>query len=160
MLNLPAGNLTRQMMFDLLQKSQSAAWTDLYQASAASYVFLLQLVQDLRRQAPPRLEDAVRYMEQHLAEPIDVTRLAPRFGYSREHFTRVFRQATGSSPGRYLKQLRLQKAKELVRGGRNPLQAVARLAGLHDANYLCRCFKAEFGVTPRQYSRSPEADRH
>ncbi len=58
------------------------------------------------------------YVTAHLAEPIDVTRLAGIAGRSPFHFSRVFARSVGATPHRYIVHLRLQRAIELVREGR------------------------------------------
>jgi AraC-like DNA-binding protein len=147
--------------FELFDKTRYKKWKSVYDLSAVAYAFLMNLKKELRagNPAPDKniITQAAQYMELHLADNIDVKVVAPRFGYTREHFTRLFRQATGTSPGNYLVNLRLEKAKQLLRLMDEKLESVAGSCGFANANYLCRVFKRRFGLTPVDYKKTFDA---
>jgi AraC-like DNA-binding protein len=149
------------LFWEIWEKSRDKAWRGPAQISTLAYGFLLQLQDDLRHKGAQdlqeRLDRALRYLDGHFAEPLDVSVISPRFGYTREHFTRLFRKKTGMSPGRYIQDLRLGKARELLRTTDLPLKSVAEVSGLQSANYLCRQFKLKLGMTPREYKESLDA---
>lgn len=64
------------------------------------------------------LEKAVRRvietMREHLGDELTIDDMARTAMFSKFHFSRVFRQVTGISPGRFLSALRLQEAKRLL----------------------------------------------
>jgi AraC-like DNA-binding protein len=158
---LPENNLTERLFFDMYEKTGKKEWKNLYDISSATYGFLMNFMKDLRtRNAGSEnntVEQAAQYMERHLTDNIDVKVIAPRFGYTREHFTRLFRQTTGASPGNYLVNLRLEKAKQLLRLTDEKLESIAVACGFANANYLCRLFRKKFGLTPVQYKRTFDA---
>jgi len=159
-ITLPDNNLTVQLFFEIFRKTQNREWKNLYALSAATYGFLMSLIQNLRAGTAAfdaTIDQAAQYMEQHMADNIDVKVIAPRFGYTREHFTRLFRQTTGASPGNYLISLRLEKAKQLLRLSDEKLESVAASCGFANANYLCRLFKQRFGLTPVEYKKTFDA---
>lgn len=90
------------------------------------------------------------YMAAHLDEPVLLRDLASMAGLSPFHFLRCFKRATGMPPHAYLTQLRLQRARALLRATEPPAQVAAAL-GFADQSHLTRRFKAAFGVTPSQY---------
>jgi AraC family transcriptional regulator len=55
-------------------------------------------------------------MRANLSGNLDLATLAAETGYSRAHFLRTFRAATGQTPHRYLLELRLEKARALIVG--------------------------------------------
>jgi transcriptional regulator GlxA family with amidase domain len=54
------------------------------------------------------------HIDAHYAQPLTVDRLAKIAGLSRFHFIRAFRAATGRTPHQYLRERRLERARELL----------------------------------------------
>jgi AraC family transcriptional regulator len=90
------------------------------------------------------------YVVAHLAEPIDVTRLAEIAGRSSFHFSRVFARSVGATPHRYVVHLRLQRAIELVREGQAGLAEIAAATGFADQSHLSRWVRRVHGVSLTQ----------
>jgi AraC-like DNA-binding protein len=88
------------------------------------------------------------YLSVHLAEQISVEDMARRAHLSPSRFATVFRETFGMPPHRYLLHLRLEHAKDLLRGTRLPLLRIAAYCGFTDAHHLSRMFKREVGLTP------------
>ncbi|MBG3878498.1 helix-turn-helix domain-containing protein, partial [Desulfovibrio oxamicus] len=91
------------------------------------------------------------WMEARLGEDLGVERLAGQAHMSPRHFARVFPQETGMSPARYVEQLRLDRARELLESGESHMQTVAAAAGFGSEERLRRAFQRRMGVTPSQY---------
>jgi AraC family transcriptional regulator len=92
------------------------------------------------------LEQLKDYILAHLEEPIEVATLANMAGRSPFHFSRVFSRSVGVTPHRYIVQLRLQRATELVREGRSGLAEVAARTGFADQSHLSRWIRRVHGV--------------
>jgi AraC family transcriptional regulator len=90
------------------------------------------------------------YIEAHLDEPIEVGALAHVAGRSPFHFTRVFAQAVGVSPHRYVVRLRLKRALELMRDRRSGPADIAACTGFADQSHLSRWVRRVYGVSPTQ----------
>jgi AraC family transcriptional regulator len=90
------------------------------------------------------------YIEAHLDEPIEVGALAHIAGRSPFHFTRVFGQAVGVSPHRYIVRLRLERAVELMRGGQCGLAEIAACTGFADQSHLSRWVRRVYGASPTE----------
>lgn len=80
--------------------------------------------------------------------------LAAVAGYSRFHFTRLFKQHEGMSPGHYLQHERLRLSVRLLQTTADPMKLVAAKCGFRDANYFCRAFHKAYGVTPGLFRRN------
>lgn len=80
--------------------------------------------------------------------------LANESGYSRVHFIRMFRAATGYSPHNYLLNLRLERARELLRNPSLSLIDIAFECGFSSHSHMSRLFHKSVGVTPSAYRRS------
>ena len=103
---------------------------------------------------PPRL--LRRVLERMLADlsaDIDLATLAAESGYSRAHFLRTFRAATGQTPHRYLLDLRLDRARELIANKSMPLIDIAADCGFSSHGHLTTAFRSRFGVAPSAYRR-------
>jgi AraC family transcriptional regulator len=80
--------------------------------------------------------------------------LANESGYSRVHFVRMFRAATGYSPHNYLLNLRLERARELLNNPSRSLIDIALDCGFSSHSHMSRLFHKSVGVTPSAYRRS------
>jgi AraC family transcriptional regulator len=84
---------------------------------------------------------------------LDLATLAAETGYSRAHFLRTFRAATGQTPHRYLMELRLEKARTLLAGGAMALIDIAAECGFSSHAHLTTAFRSRFGMSPSAYRR-------
>ena len=100
----------------------------------------------------PAIAAAVRLLEAAYAEPLGVDAMARASGMSRFHFSRRFREETGKSPYRYLVDLRLERAAELLRRGRGSVTEAAFDVGFSDPSRFARMFRARFGKGPKAYA--------
>lgn len=96
---------------------------------------------------------AVRFLDEHFAEPIRVERLAASVFLSPDHFTRVFSNAMGRTPSDYLRHLRLERAKSLLQTTDAPISQIAALSGFGEPAYFTRAFRAALGQSPRDFRR-------
>ncbi len=77
--------------------------------------------------------------------------LAAAAGLSRFHFLRRFKRATGTTPWRYLTDLRLAKARSLLADPAMSVREAAAAAGFADPAYFSRLFRRRTGTTPSAY---------
>ena len=81
------------------------------------------------------------------ATAFTLSELAADAGLSRYQFLRAFTRLTGLPPHAYLLQRRVQRARQLVRGGL-PLAEAAAASGFADQSHMTRCFVRSYGLTP------------
>ena len=79
--------------------------------------------------------------------------LAKESGYSRVHFVRMFKAATGSSPHKYLLNLKLERVRELLKNPSMSLIDIALDCGFSSHSHMSRLFHKFVGVTPSAYRR-------
>ena len=106
----------------------------------------------------PLVASLLSYLESRLHEPPSLAQLARHAGYSPQHLTRRFRQALGATPLQCLTDLRWERARELLRGGRLSIQAVGAAVGYSDPAYFSRCFHAHARCTPSAYREAAGSD--
>lgn len=102
--------------------------------------------------ADSRIYEAQALIRRNLHRKINVEELATAAGLSVSGFSHLFKNESGVPPVRYVKQLRLQTAKELLEDSRLNVKEVAGQVGL-DASRLVKEFREAFGLTPLQYRR-------
>ena len=102
--------------------------------------------------APPQLNLAKAFLDDHPGADISLSELATLAGLSPYHLVRQFKQYFGLPPHAYQIQSRLRLARALIRQ-RKPLATVAVEAGFHDQSHLHRHFKKALGTTPGRYAR-------
>jgi AraC family transcriptional regulator len=94
------------------------------------------------------------YMREHLAADLDLEQLAQQLKLSQSHFTHLFRKSTGQSPYQYVLQLRVERAKELLKVGNLSISDVAIAVGFYDQSHLTKQMKRLLGLTPRQFRQA------
>lgn len=134
------------------------------EASALAYALFCQIASpptQLPDDGPPGqalARVAAGEMRAHFAEIYGVSELAERLDVSVGHLIRSFRAAYGMSPGRFLADLRIAYAKKLLANRELSLEMVAGLCGFSGANYFCKAFKSQVGVTPTSWRQGAVAD--
>ncbi|SRR6266545_1102215 len=92
------------------------------------------------------------YRRRTTAEMAEILNLSP------SHLRELFKGATGKSLMRYLRDLRMQRAKELLDTSHLRIKEIVTEVGMNNVVPFLRAFKRAYGLTPTQYrSRSPIA---
>lgn len=93
------------------------------------------------------------YTRDHLAEDVGISDLAAVVGMSPRHFSKLFHQAFGVSPHRYLLTQRLNEgARRLTSDPRPDVTRIALELGFCSQSHFSSTFRRAFGTTPRQYA--------
>lgn len=95
----------------------------------------------------PRVQAMMRYMDEYLAEDLDMDALADTFYVSKYHMMRQFRQETGLTVYEYLTQRRLLHARDLIEKGIRATEACYR-SGFRSYSSFTRSYARYFGTTP------------
>ncbi len=109
----------------------------------------------VRLRAEPERRSSVRELIDEIVEdPAGDHRLAAlskRAGFSERHLSRVFGRELGTTPARYVEQIRIEAARAMLESSDVSLEVIARRCGLSTAETLRRSFTREVGVTPHAY---------
>ena len=98
-----------------------------------------------------KLRQAVEFVEAHLDEPINLERLAAAVRISPFHFHRQFKQSTGLTPSKYIRHVRIERAKALLSDSGLPIVAVAAQVGFADQSHFTAAFRQATSMTPKTY---------
>lgn len=100
-----------------------------------------------------RMAPAIELIMRELARPLSIEELARAVSLSASQFRRAFRQRFGVTPHRYIKQVRLNAACELLTTTDLPIADIAADSGFCDQSHLTNELVHEVGLTPRRYRR-------
>jgi AraC-like DNA-binding protein len=95
----------------------------------------------------------VRFIDEHLGEPLPNERLARVAHLSRHHFIRVFQQAVGQTPARYVVERRVAVAAQRLSFTDQAIDDIAQQVGFADRFHLSRHFSRRMHVGPATYRR-------
>jgi len=95
---------------------------------------------------------ACTYLDFHLHEPLRLSFLAQHVAkISPGHLARLFRRRHGVSYTDYLRELRMQKAADLLGGTKSAIGRIAARVGYEDPSRFATHFRRRFGLTPRDF---------
>jgi AraC-like DNA-binding protein len=104
------------------------------------------------------VESFTDYLEAHLDDGgLDVTQLCEGLGVSRSVLFDRCRTLLGTTPATYLRRLRLERARQLIRDGGRSMTDISYAVGFNDPHYFSKAFKKEFGVRPSDYKQQSDA---
>lgn len=100
-----------------------------------------------------KIREAVTYLTNNFRSPdVSIAQAARRSYISEVYFRKLFREEFGVSPKKYLIQLRIKYALDLIASGYYSLQEIASLCGYTDYKYFSTEFKRLTGKSPSQYA--------
>ena len=102
---------------------------------------------------PPALLHILRYVNTHFHEKITLGALSEQFFLSEVTLCTYFKQYLNLTFGEYISQLRVAKAKELLRTTRRSMDEIAVALGLGSANYFGLFFKKHVGISPLKFRK-------
>ncbi len=94
------------------------------------------------------------YIDSHYTEKITLESLASTFYISKHYLARCFKEQCGMTVVNYIQQVRITRAKHLLRFSEESVEVIADACGINDANYFSRVFRKVEGVSPAEYRRS------
>ena len=99
------------------------------------------------------IDDAEKYINDHVRDDIDPADIASRSGYSYFHFCHVFRAVTGKGLSHYILEKRLTLAKALLREGKSVTYTAMEI-GFDTISGFTRAFTQMHGIPPSKYRAS------
>ena len=97
---------------------------------------------------------ALSFVSAHITEKLSVPYVAKRCNVSASRLTALFQQRLSITPGEYIRRVKLEESKTLIRRGERNFSEVAALLNYSTAQQFSRQFKQKFGVSPSEYAKS------
>ena len=118
-----------------------------------SYLYMKKLIRIKETPLPLLLK---QYIETHLADPLDVKSLCREFNMSKSGLYLLAREALGQGVTEYVRERRMERAKELLTETSISVSDVADLVGYGDTNYFTKVFKKHTAHTPSAWRREAQ----
>ncbi|MCR5203071.1 MAG: AraC family transcriptional regulator [Lachnospiraceae bacterium] len=98
-----------------------------------------------------KFEKIFEYISGNYMEDIGLSEISEKFEISKYYLSREFKKKYGKNISALIRELRVEKAKELIRFSDKKLAEISALCGISDTNYFIKVFKAETNMTPMEY---------
>lgn len=99
------------------------------------------------------VESAITHMWERYSEPMSLADIAKSAILSRFHFCRVFREATGVSPGRFLSAVRIYQARRLLASSTMSVTEISLAVGYNSLGSFTNHFTDSVGISPSRFRR-------
>jgi AraC family transcriptional regulator len=162
----PLVNACAQQLLGELARTSSPNISDSGFVERLSHIMIEQTCRVLEgktgRNVPPdalqlgRLQGVLEWIGENLSNELSNAELAERAGVSESHFRRIFQEAMGMTPHRYVLRLRLERVHELLTRTSFSIARVAAQCGFNSQSHMTSCFSSAYGITParaRQQAR-------
>ena len=100
------------------------------------------------------ISKAQQYVREHVQEKLTVSGVAEKIGVSASYLTALFHKHLRLSPGEYIRRIKLQQSKQLIREGQMNFTQIAESMQYSTVHHFSRQFKQMFGMTPTEYANS------
>ena len=100
------------------------------------------------------LKNALAAVEAHIDdEKFDVESLQREVGMSRTQLHRKLKALTGQSATEFIRSIRLYRAADLLKQQAGSVAEIAYMVGFNSQAYFTRCFREQFGMSPKAYAK-------
>ena len=157
-----ANNLLRQLVRE--QEQMDANSTDMiFSLLQQLLIILLRDVQQpaAKAQLPhfannenEIIRKAQQYVSSHVREKLSVPVVAQNINVSASYLTALFHKHLQLSPGEYIRRIKLQESKQMIREGELNFTQISDILQYSTVHHFSRQFKEKFGITPTQYAKS------
>ena len=100
------------------------------------------------------IRHAQQYISAHIREKLSVRLVAQQVDVSPSYLTVLFQKNLQISPGEYIRRIKLQESKQMIRENNLNFTEIAAALQYSTVHHFSRQFKEKFGITPTEYARS------
>ena len=86
--------------------------------------------------------------------------LVQNMAVSRSVFFKKLKTLTGLAPVEFIKEVRINRAVQLIETGEFSMTQIAYMVGINDPRYFSKCFKQKMGMTPTEYKETRRKKQH
>lgn len=116
--------------------------------NSCSYIFEKRILS-----AKPNIERTIEYLQENYRAHFSLQDVARIANLSPYHFLRLFKNETGQTPYAYLLDIKIERAKELLKSRKHTVTEVCFLCGFNNVSHFATLFKRKVGYTPSEYSK-------
>lgn len=137
------GAISRIYSFECLKETVLKICTDLI----SDYKEMRKSIED------KPIRDAKKYIQEHYNEAISLETVSREAGFNPAYFSTVFKKSTGENFLDYLKDVRIENAKEMLVHSDLDIPSIASAVGYADIKYFTRLFHKATSLTPNDYRK-------
>ena len=100
----------------------------------------------------------LQYIADHVYDKLSVETVSREAGVSASHLTALFRRQMSISPGEYIRRVKLEESKALIREGKMNFSQIAAALHYSTIHHFSRQFKDNFGISPSEYAKSIQTE--
>jgi AraC-like DNA-binding protein len=100
------------------------------------------------------IRQAQQYISAHIREKLSVPLVARMVDISPSYLTALFHKNLQISPGEYIRRIKLQESKQMIREDNLNFTEIAAALQYSTVHHFSRQFKEKFGITPSEYAKS------
>lgn len=100
------------------------------------------------------IRQAQQFISSHIREKLSVPLVARQVDVSPSYLTALFHKNLQISPGEYIRRIKLQESKQMIRENNLNFTEIAALLQYSTVHHFSRQFKEKFGITPTEYAKS------
>lgn len=104
-----------------------------------------------QKQISPSIQNSCDYICQHITEPLTISGLAQRTGYTEYYFSHKFKKEVGCSINEYILKEKIEQAKLLLSGTNHSIQDISDDLSFSSRSYFYSCFQKHTGLSPSEY---------
>jgi len=99
------------------------------------------------------LQETIQYINQHINDPeINIDRMCKAIGISHSNLYRKIKVQTGLTLNELIRQIKLKKAAQLIKTKKLTIAEIMEEIGFTNHSYFAKCFKNEYGLSPREWA--------
>lgn len=116
-----------------------------------------QLITEDKSSLKYKVEMTKDYIQRHYGDDIPIDHMAAKLCISPGYLSMVFKKEAGENIKQYIRNVRMEKAKELLSGTQMSVREIGGHVGYRNMSYFSRCFRQQFGSSPESYRRENQA---
>ena len=111
------------------------------------------ILQDRRQAEKKPVRAAKQYIQQHYMQPISLEEVADFVGFNASYFSTLFKKESGKNFLEYLSEVRMNRAKELLRQTNLTVANICSQVGYNDLKHFTQSFKKATGLKPNEFRK-------
>lgn len=165
---IPIGTTQSQLLKEIMREQASSTFLSEELILCFLKQFLLVLIRQVHTgTAEPKIDrqltvnnesqiidNAIGFLLQHVYEKVSVSDIALEANVSVSYLTSLFQKHLSASPGEYIRRKKLEESRRLIREGKLNFTEISEKLSYTSVHHFSNQFKAYYGMTPTQYSRS------